>query len=137
MLVLAGLDARYGWSTMPLSMTFIGCLLFLPVIGFGLWAMAVNSYFSITVRIQEERGHQVCTTGPYKFVRHPGYVSFILSVASIPLILGSWWACLASGILIVLIIVRTALEDLTLHRELPGYRDYATATRYRLVPRLW
>ena len=137
MLFVAGLDARYGWSVTPFGVTLLGFVVFIPAIIFGLWAMAVNSYFSVTVRIQEERKHQVCRSGPYKIVRHPGYVSFIFGVVGIPLILGSWWAFVSAGILILLIIVRTTLEDRTLQKELSGYKEYAASTRYRLVPLVW
>lgn len=137
MFFVAGLDARYEWSVMPFGVTLLGFVVFIPAIIFGLWAMAVNSYFSVTVRIQEEREHQVCTSGPYKIVRHPGYVSFIFGVAGIPLILGSWWALAPGSIFLVLVVIRTALEDRTLQKELPGYKEYAQMTRYRLVPLVW
>jgi protein-S-isoprenylcysteine O-methyltransferase Ste14 len=137
MLIVAGLDARYGWSVMPFGGILLGFVIFIPAIIFGLWAMAVNSYFSVTVRIQEERKHQVCSSGPYRIVRHPGYVSFIFGVGGIPLILGSWWALLPGGIFLVSIVIRTALEDRTLQKELPGYKEYAQMTRYRLVPLVW
>jgi protein-S-isoprenylcysteine O-methyltransferase Ste14 len=137
MFFVAGLDVRYEWSVMPFGITLLGFVIFIPAIIFGLWAMAVNSYFSVTVRIQGESGHQVCTSGPYKIVRHPGYVSFILGVAGIPLILGSWLAFLPGSIFLILIVIRTALEDRTLQRELPGYKEYAASTRYRLVPLVW
>lgn len=137
MLIIAGLDTRYGWSVMPFGATLLGFVIFIPAVIFGLWAMAVNSYFSVTVRIQEERKHQVCRSGPYKIVRHPGYISLILGIAGIPLILGSWWALLPSSIFLVLVVIRTTLEDRTLQRELPGYKEYVASTRYRLVPLVW
>jgi len=137
MFVIAGLDARYAWSAMDVGLNVLGVVIFIPTIIFGLWAMAVNTYFSTTVRIQEERGHQVCTSGPYKIVRHPGYVSFILGALGIPLILGSWWTFVPAAVLICLIIFRTALEDRTLQKELSGYKEYTTMTRYRLVPLVW
>jgi protein-S-isoprenylcysteine O-methyltransferase Ste14 len=137
MLIIAGLDTRYGWSTMSFGEILLGFVIFIPAIIFGLWAMAVNSYFSVTVRIQEEREHQVCRSGPYKIVRHPGYVSLIFGIAAIPLILGSWWALAPGSIFLVLVVIRTALEDRTLQKELPGYKEYAQMTRYRLVPLVW
>lgn len=136
-LIIAGLDFRYEWSTMPFEVSLLGVLIFIPAGTFGLWAMAVNSYFSTTVRIQEERGHQVCSSGPYKIVRHPGYVSFILGILGMPLILGSCWALIPGSVSTLLIILRTALEDRSLQQELPGYKEYTTMTRYRLVPLVW
>jgi protein-S-isoprenylcysteine O-methyltransferase Ste14 len=136
--IVAGLDAvRYGWSSMPLGFSIFGVVLFVVVWALGCWAMAVNKYFETTVRIQHERGHRVCTAGPYRLVRHPGYLAAILGAPSMPLILGSWWAFVPTGVYVLVLVVRTALEDRTLLEELPGYADYAKSTRYRLIPRVW
>jgi protein-S-isoprenylcysteine O-methyltransferase Ste14 len=89
------------------------------------------------VRIQSDRGHQVATTGPYRFVRHPMYVGVILSVMSIPLILKSWWALIPAVLIVVLFFIRTELEDRTLKQKLTGYTDYADRVRYRLLPGVW
>jgi protein-S-isoprenylcysteine O-methyltransferase Ste14 len=99
--------------------------------------MAANAYFSMVVRIQEDRGHAVVTDGPYRFVRHPGYLGSILFALATPLVLGSLWAFVPCGLGAVLFIVRTALEDKTLQKELPGYREYAERVRYRLLPGIW
>jgi protein-S-isoprenylcysteine O-methyltransferase Ste14 len=87
--------------------------------------------------LQPERGHSVASGGPYRFVRHPGYVATILVELSLPLLLGSWWAFLPSAVSVVLYVLRTALEDRTLHAELTGYPDYARRVRYRLLPGIW
>jgi protein-S-isoprenylcysteine O-methyltransferase Ste14 len=105
----------------------------IPIAG----AMATNPHLETTVRIQEDRGHRVSTSGPYRVVRHPMYVGAILQFAGAPLVLGSLWACLPVAAAPVLFIVRTALEDRTLRRELPGYEAYAQRTRYRLLPGVW
>jgi len=137
-LVVAGLDAvRYEWSHMPYAYTVLGIALLVASWPLASWAMAVNRNFETTVRIQHDRGHQVCTAGPYRFVRHPGYTAGILGAPSMPLILGSWWAFLPTAAYMLLFVVRTALEDRTLREELPGYADYAKSTRYRLIPGLW
>ncbi|MFQ5875494.1 MAG: methyltransferase family protein, partial [Dehalococcoidia bacterium] len=99
--------------------------------------MASNAFFSMTVRIQEDRGHTVATGGPYRYVRHPGYVGTILFQIATPLMLGSVWAFIPCGLAALLIVVRTALEDRTLHEELDGYKEYAQRVRYRLLPGLW
>ena len=99
--------------------------------------MASNRFFSSVVRIQKDRGHTVVTGGPYQFVRHPGYVGGILSALGTALLLGSWWAFVPTGLLVCVIVVRTALEDRTLQAELEGYRDYAGRVRYRLLPGIW
>lgn len=136
--VLAGLDAvRFGWSPMPFEALYGGLALlllgFIPIAS----AMATNPYIEQTVRIQEDRGHKPATTGPYRIVRHPMYVGMILLHLSAPLALGSVWAFAPAGALVLLLIIRTAFEDRTLRRELPGYEEYAQRTRFRLLPGIW
>jgi protein-S-isoprenylcysteine O-methyltransferase Ste14 len=133
----AGLDARFGWSSLPVAWLAPGIALFVLSGMLAHWAMLSNPFFEKTVRIQEERGHHVATGGPYRFVRHPGYVAFILMGLALPLGVGSAWALLPAGLNAALIVLRTALEDRTLHRELPGYAEYAQRTRYRLLPGVW
>ncbi len=89
------------------------------------------------VRIQEDRGHVTVRNGPYRFVRHPIAVGLLIMFAAWPLILDSLWAYVPLAALAIAYIVRTALEDRTLRRELPGYEDYAKITRYRLLPGVW
>jgi protein-S-isoprenylcysteine O-methyltransferase Ste14 len=109
------------------------------VLGQGLfsWAMASNKYFSTCVRIQIDRGHTVATSGPYRYIRHPGYVGYTVSFLGMSLALGSLWAIIPAGLIACLLVVRTALEDRTLQDELPGYKDYAQRVRYRLLPGIW
>ncbi len=138
MLLVAGLDKRFGWSpeiVLWLQIAALG----LMVLGYalGTWAMVSNRFFSGTVRIQTDRGHTVETGGPYRLVRHPGYVGGILGDVAIPIVLGSLWALLVSGLVVIAIVIRTALEDRTLQAELPGYKEYTQQTRYRLLPGVW
>ena len=97
----------------------------------------VNRFFSGTVRIQTERGHRVVTGGPYRFVRHPGYLGGVISYLAMPLILGSAWAYIPAAVGMAVTAIRAALEDRTLKKELPGYLEYTQATRYRLIPGIW
>ena len=137
-LVLGGLDARFGWTTnMPLTVYWASVIVYLIGQGIFLWARYTNNYFSSVVRIQTDRGHSVCKDGPYRFVRHPGYVGGFLFTITIGLMLGSWWACIPQIVAAVMLLWRTAREDNTLQRELPGYAQYATETRFRLVPGVW
>jgi len=99
--------------------------------------MIANAYFSTAVRIQSDRGHTVCSTGPYRFVRHPGYVGYILQALGVPILLGSLWALIPGITAAVCMIMRTSLEDRMLQAELPGYQDYIQKVRYRLVPGIW
>jgi len=137
-LAVAGLDAgRFGWSSMPFALQIVGLAMMVPAFIMPTWAMVTNPFLATTVRIQNDRGHHVITTGPYQVVRHPTYVGTILTWLSTPLILGSWWAMIPSGLCILLFVVRTALEDKTQREELPGYAEYAQRVRYRLLPGVW
>jgi protein-S-isoprenylcysteine O-methyltransferase Ste14 len=99
--------------------------------------MASNRFFATTVRIQQERGHQVVATGPYRYVRHPGYAGSILYTLAIPIVLGSWWTFIPAALTVVLLVLRTGLEDRTLQADLPDYKNYSKRTSYRLFPGLW
>ena len=137
-LVVAGLDARFGWSPqIPIALQ-LAALIF-AVLGelISIWATSVNKFYGRFVRIQKERGHAVATGGPYQFVRHPSYVGTILSELATPIMLGSWWALIPGALDAILFVVRTALEDRTLQAELDGYKDYTACVHYRLLPGVW
>ena len=136
-IVMAFDAVRFQWSVMPFWLSIVGIILVLPAYACGTWTIAVNRFFEWTARLQSDRGQYVCTSGPYSFIRHPGYACYIVTKLAYPLILGSWWGFLPGGILIVLFIIRTALEDLALQRDLPGYREYAGRVKYRLLPPVW
>jgi len=104
---------------------------------FGMWAFIENRFFSSTVRIQTDRGHVVCDSGPYRIVRHPGYAGNILPLLGIVLALGSVWTLIPAAVALIISVIRTALEDQTLQEELPGYRDYARRVHYRLIPGIY
>ena len=138
MLVIAGLDGgRFGWSSMPLPLAIAGLVTLVLAYAVIAWAMAANTFFSTTVRVQEDRGQRVVSSGPYRLVRHPGYVGMILMYVGTPVMLGSWWALIPGGLNGVAFIVRTALEDRTLQEELDGYKEYAGRVPYRLLPGVW
>ena len=135
---IATLDAgRLGWSAVPQWGVIVGYVLVIGGIAVTTWAQAVNPFFEPGVRIQKERAQQVITSGPYRFVRHPGYAAAIAMFVGIPLALASWWGLLPAGLAIALLVVRTGLEDRLLQAELSGYSDYARRTRHRLVPGIW
>jgi protein-S-isoprenylcysteine O-methyltransferase Ste14 len=135
---LAGLDQRYGWTGGFPPAAQVSALT-VCALGYALvvWATASNPFFSQIVRIQSERGHVVIAGGPYLYVRHPAYAGAILYEAAVSVLLASWWALIASGLNVFLLILRTALEDRTLEAELGGYIDYARRVRYRLLPGVW
>ena len=136
--ITAGLDVRFGWTgAVGLAYHLGGLLAALAGYGLFLWAMASNPFFSQGVRIQAERGHAVATSGPYRYVRHPGYSGTILAHLGAPFLLGSGWALVPAGLLAALFVVRAGLEDRTLRAELPGYQVYAGRTPARLLPGVW
>lgn len=137
-LVVAGLDKRFGWVLgLPLAVQLLALACFVLGNGLWSWSMFSNKFFSGTVRIQKERGHTVVTTGAYRFVRHPGYLGFIIFSIATPLLLGSLWALIPAGLTATVVIIRTALEDQTLLDELNGYKEYTSQVRYRLLPGVW
>ena len=136
--LVAGLDVRFGWAgDLGVAWHVAGAVMLAVGLELASWAMIANAYFSTAVRIQSDRGHTVCSTGPYRFVRHPGYVGFILQSIGVPFLLGSLWALIPAITAAVLIVVRTSLEDRTLQAELPGYQDYIRNVHYRLSPGIW
>jgi protein-S-isoprenylcysteine O-methyltransferase Ste14 len=137
-LVVMGFDAvRFQWSFVPFWLAILGIVILILACITGAWAMAVNKFFEWTARIQSDRQQYICTSGPYKVIRHPGYAGVILSVLAYPLILGSWWGFVPSGILAIIIVIRTVKEDGMLQNELQGYRKYANQVKYRLIPLIW
>lgn len=134
-LFLGGLDHRFDWSDMPGALQFFGLALLVPALFLAVWVLAANAYAARVVRLQE--GHQVVTTGPYRLVRHPMYSGTLLAWLAAALALGSWWMLIPAVAGIVLFVWRTAREDATLIEKLPGYREYARQTRYRLIPGIW
>ncbi|UCG36977.1 MAG: isoprenylcysteine carboxylmethyltransferase family protein [Candidatus Bathyarchaeota archaeon] len=136
--VVGGLDlGRFQWSALSVQFAVLGFVFFIASTIFINWAMVVNPHFEPTVRIQKDRGHRVISDGPYKVVRHPGYLAGILYTLSIPLIIGSAFTFMPVGIYIALFIIRTSKEDRTLHEELDGYSEYAKQVRYKLLPGIW
>lgn len=137
-LITAGLDKRFGWSAnVALPVQLGAIVVFLLGYAFSTWAIIVNTYFSSVVRIQTERGQTVVTSGPYQYVRHPGYSGGIVAWLASPILLGVIWSFIPTVIVVALYVVRTALEDKTLQNELPGYTEYAQHVRYRLLPGVW
>jgi protein-S-isoprenylcysteine O-methyltransferase Ste14 len=138
LVIVAGLDHRRGWSPeFPLWLIVLGFILISLGYAFGAWALVENRFFSSMVRIQTDRGHVVCDSGPYRIVRHPGYAGSILPLPGIVLALGSVWTLIPAAAALVIAVIRTALEDRTLQEELPGYQEYTRRVRYRLFPGIY
>ena len=136
--IMAGLDiGRFHWSRLDVKFAILGFVFLCFSTILLNWAMAVNPHFEPTVRIQNDRGHTVISSGPYKIVRHPGYLAGVFYTLSIPLILGSVFTFIPVGIYILLFIIRTSLEDKTLQKELDGYSEYAKQIKHKLFPGIW
>jgi len=136
--LVAGLDARYHWSAgFSLPVELLGLVLLLAGYVIASYAFIVNAYFSGTVRIQAERGHKVVSSGPYGWVRHPGYMGSLVASLGMPLLLDSAWAFIPVVIFGVFFVIRTRLEDRFLQANLQGYRKYAQKVRFRLLPGVW
>ncbi|RWE73185.1 isoprenylcysteine carboxylmethyltransferase family protein [Mesorhizobium sp.] len=136
-LALMGLDFRFGWSAASVWVQAIG----MPVLLVGIWicylTMLENSFAAPVVKIQDERGQKVITTGPYGYVRHPMYAGAILYFAGTALVLGSWRGLASVLVFIVLLAIRTFIEEKTLRTGLRGYDEYAARVRYKLIPMVW
>ncbi len=136
--IVAGLDVRLDWSQISmLSFQIAALVVFILGSLMATWAMKANRFFSSTVRIQKDRNHQVAIGGPYRYVRHPGYLGGIIAMLMTPLSLGSWIGLIPSVLVITGYILRTSLEDKVLLEELEGYKDYARKVPYRLLPMIW
>ena len=138
-LIISILDGgRFDWEPrIPILVVIIGVVVYTIGQIIILWAKKVNKFFSTVVRIQKDRGQTVCKDGPYRFVRHPGYLGGLLYNIVTPFVLSSFWGLIPAVIAVVLLFIRTYLEDKTLQRELEGYTDYTNEARYRLLPGIW
>jgi protein-S-isoprenylcysteine O-methyltransferase Ste14 len=138
-LIIAGLDAgRFRWTQSITPAVQIAALVVLAAgMALSLWAMHVNRFFSPVVRIQSERGHHVITGGPYRFIRHPGYLAALLMMLAGGPALGSWWSMVPQIPMLGMILRRVLIEDRFLHAELDGYGGYAQRVRHRLIPGIW
>jgi protein-S-isoprenylcysteine O-methyltransferase Ste14 len=136
--LVAGLDARFGWTRgFGTVWNIAGAAVFTAGMALFGWAMITNAYFSTAARIQNDRGQTVCRSGPYRFVRHPGYSGTVLQSAGTSLLLGSLWSLIPTAAAIVCMVARTVLEDRMLQNELPGYQDFVRDVPQRLVPGVW
>ncbi|WP_373070012.1 isoprenylcysteine carboxylmethyltransferase family protein [Sulfurimonas sp.] len=135
LVIVAGLDHMFSASPiLPVWLSIVGLVLVAVGYSFATWALIENKFFSSVVRIQKERGHKVCDTGPYKIVRHPGYAGNLLALPGMALALNSIWLIIPSLIALIIAIIRTSLEDKILQEELSGYKEYTQRVRYRLIP---
>lgn len=136
--LVAAIDARFLWSSeIGRVWQGIGALAYALSMALISWSMISNAYFSTAARIQSDRGQQVCQTGPYRYIRHPGYAGIVIQAVSVAILLGSLWALIPAAMAAGLIIIRTVLEDRMLKQELAGYEAYAHRVKYKLLPGVW
>lgn len=133
--IVAGLDFRLGWSTVPAAVVIVAALLFLAAYGLYAEVMRENAYLARTVKVEE--GQQVIDTGLYGIVRHPMYAATVLLFLMIPLILGSWYALVIFLAYPAVIVARIQNEEAVLTEQLTGYKEYKAKVRYRLIPFIW
>jgi len=135
MMVVGGLDHRFGWSHVPTSVVVAGDVLI--AVGFYIVFLVFreNTYAAATIQVAENQ--TVISTGPYAVVRHPMYSGALVLLAGMPLALGSWWGLILAGLMIALIVVRLLYEETFLVANLPGYDEYRRKVRYRLIPFAW
>ena len=138
-LMVAGFDAgrRHWFPVVFAGLQVTALLLMFAGLLLVTWALFTNSFFSLAVRLQPDRNQVVISTGPYQYVRHPGYAGGILYVAFTGLALGSWWASLAAIPILLLIIRRIFLEEAMLRPGLPGYSEYSVKVPFRIMPGVW
>lgn len=137
-LMFIAFDAvRFHWSPLPIWIQLVGAIALLCSFFLLFLTFRENAYLSPVVRIQDERGHTVVSSGPYHYVRHPMYVAIVVFVAGTSLLLGSWFGMLLGLIIVVILARRAVLEERTLQQELPGYAGYMAQVKYRLIPYIW
>jgi protein-S-isoprenylcysteine O-methyltransferase Ste14 len=136
-LLFTGLDKIYQWSSMAHQLQFVAGFLVLFGASIVLWAKKTNKFYAETVRIQYERYHAVITDGPYRYVRHPGYLGYMILCISAPLMLGSLTALFPSTLTVLGYLARTIIEDVSLQRQFKGYYDYTKKVPFRLFPGIW
>src|SRR4030095_8859446 len=137
-LVFMALDAvRFHWSHVPIGLQVLGVVVLLISFYLLFLTFRENSYLSPVVRIQEERGQTVVSTGPYRYVRHPMYAGILVFMVGTPLLLGSAYGIIVGLIFMIVLGRRALLEERTLRQELPGYAAYMEKVKYRILPYVW
>jgi protein-S-isoprenylcysteine O-methyltransferase Ste14 len=137
-LILMPLDAvRFGWSEVPGWLQLLGAVGLLLSFYVLFLTFRENAYLAVVVKLQEERGQTVVSTGPYRYVRHPMYAGMFLFLPSGALLVGSWWGLLLCLVLLGLLVWRIPREERILENGLAGYDEYERRVRYRLIPHVW
>jgi protein-S-isoprenylcysteine O-methyltransferase Ste14 len=137
-LILMPLDAvRFGYSEVPGWLQIFGALGVVLSFYIMFLTFRENAYLAMVVKVQQDRGQSVVSTGPYRYVRHPMYASTLLFFPGSALLLGSWWGLMFCTVLLGLLVWRIPLEEGMLENGLDGYDEYERNVRYRLIPHVW
>lgn len=134
-LVLSGLDRRFGWSQVPAWLSVLGAVMVAVGLGIAMLVVYQNRYAAANIVVEDQQ--KLVTTGLYGMVRHPMYSGSVIMIIGMPLALGSYWALIPAIVSLLLLVIRTVDEETMLRQELPGYRDYMAGVRYRLIPLIW
>ena len=129
--------ARFHWSPVPVWLQGLGGIILICSFFLFFLTFRENAYLSPLVRVQQDRGQTVISTGPYPSVRHPMYAATLIFVIGTPLLLGAWYGILVGPIVALVLAWRAVLEERTLQKELPGYLEYTAQVKYRLIPFVW
>ncbi|MFO8036578.1 MAG: isoprenylcysteine carboxylmethyltransferase family protein [Anaerolineales bacterium] len=136
--LVAGLDVRFGWSaSFGFPVKIVSLVIFLVGYILASSALVANPFFSGVVRIQADRDHRVVTGGPYRWIRHPGYAGALFTYLATPFFLDALWTFVPVVLIVVVVVIRTRLEDNSLEDKLAGYPDYQNKVPYRLFPGIW
>jgi len=120
----------------PVAMRGSGLILFVAAMALEMWAMVANPFFSPDIRLQSDRGHRLITCGPYRAIRHPGYLAMLVAVPASALAIGSWLALAPAVAFCLVILKRVGAEEEFLQQNLAGYGEYMGQVRDRLFPRM-
>jgi protein-S-isoprenylcysteine O-methyltransferase Ste14 len=134
---IAGLGNRFNWYRLPIEFFYVGIILYLLSCVFTIWPVLENKHFEETSRIQNNRNQTVITSGPYRIIRHPGYSGITIWAIASYLMFGTPAVGIVSAVIIVIICIRTYMEDKMLKNELTGYGEYSRTVKYRLIPFVW
>ncbi|MEA4847230.1 MAG: isoprenylcysteine carboxylmethyltransferase family protein [Clostridiaceae bacterium] len=135
--LIAGLGIRYQWEQLSINWFYAGIILYLISSVLTIWPVFENKHFESTSRIQNDREQAVISTGPYRIVRHPGYLGIVIWAIATSFMFGTLAVGITAAIIIAVIVIRTYLEDTMLKKELKGYQVYAKKVKYRLIPYIW
>jgi protein-S-isoprenylcysteine O-methyltransferase Ste14 len=134
-IILPPFDYRFGLSPVPAYLSFVGDIVIVLSFLFIFWVLKVNSFAAANISVVDDQ--KVIDTGPYAYVRHPMYAGALWLFIGMPLALGSWLTICLVPLILPVLFWRLLDEERILRRDLPGYNEYASRVRQRLIPYIW